>query len=183
MHLKLVGMGRNLLFDFQSPCWTQIIHANLHFFPSPHFCKITTRFTWHDLIVRVVIFTTLNLCPHNLHPTSIQPRFLSFCVWYCCNVKVEAPSIQTKQPNGEVMPLVNPDLQLVPAQKLLELLWPPDCRPSLRWLRDQQKRRRIPSVKLGHLVFFIPADVRNSFRESAHSRKILHRDQVCVSNI
>ena len=78
--------------------------------------------------------------------------------------------MQAEQSNGEVAPLMNPDLQLVPAQKLLELLWHPDCRPSLRWLRDQQKRRRIPSVKLGHFVFFIPADVRNVLRENMHWR-------------
>jgi hypothetical protein len=88
--------------------------------------------------------------------------------------------MKADQSNGETAPLVNPDLQLVPAQKLLELLWPPDCRPSLRWLRDQQKRRRIPSIKLGHLVFFIPDDVRNALRENAHSQKILNRERACT---
>ena len=50
--------------------------------------------------------------------------------------------------------------QYVDGMKLLEILFPADCRPTLRWLRDQQKARRIPFVKIGRLVFFCPAQVR-----------------------
>ena len=49
-----------------------------------------------------------------------------------------------------------PSARYVSAPKLLELLFEEDCRPSLRWLREQQTRRKIPSVKLGRLVFFDP---------------------------
>ena len=52
--------------------------------------------------------------------------------------------------------------QLVSGQKLLETLFQADCRPTLRWLRDQQKVRRIPFVKIGRLVFFCPAQVRQA---------------------
>ena len=52
--------------------------------------------------------------------------------------------------------------QFVDGPKLLELLFPADCRPTLRWLRDQQKARRIPFVKVGRLVFFSPSQVRNA---------------------
>jgi hypothetical protein len=45
-------------------------------------------------------------------------------------------------------------LQLVDGQKLLEILFPADCRPTLRWLRQRQKKREIPYVKLGRLVYF-----------------------------
>jgi uncharacterized protein YbaR (Trm112 family) len=55
--------------------------------------------------------------------------------------------------------------QLVDGPKLLEILFPPDCRPTLRWLRDQQKARRIPFVKIGRLVFFSPANVRTALEK------------------
>jgi uncharacterized protein YbaR (Trm112 family) len=56
----------------------------------------------------------------------------------------------------------NPQEQFVDGPKLLELLFTPECRPTLRWLRDQQKARRIPFVKMGRLVFFSPAQVRRA---------------------
>jgi uncharacterized protein YbaR (Trm112 family) len=53
-------------------------------------------------------------------------------------------------------------LQLVDGPKLLEILFQPECRPTLRWLRDQQRARRIPYVKIGRLVFFSPEQVRRA---------------------
>ena len=50
--------------------------------------------------------------------------------------------------------------RLVDAKGLLETLFDESCRPSLRWLRTQQKRRAIPSCRIGRLVFFNPDDVR-----------------------
>lgn len=50
--------------------------------------------------------------------------------------------------------------QLVNAATLLVVLWEEGARPSLRWLREQQKRRTIPYVKLGHLVWFDVETVR-----------------------
>lgn len=44
--------------------------------------------------------------------------------------------------------------KLVNAVQLLELLFEPECRPSLRWLRTQTKAKAIPHVRIGHLVFF-----------------------------
>ena len=50
---------------------------------------------------------------------------------------------------------------LVDAPRLLEVLFPNEaCRPSLRWLRDQTKRRTIPYMRCGRLVFFDPPRVR-----------------------
>ncbi len=46
--------------------------------------------------------------------------------------------------------------RLVDAKGLLETLFADNCRPSLRWLRTQQKRRAIPSCRIGRLVFFDP---------------------------
>ena len=50
--------------------------------------------------------------------------------------------------------------RLVDAKGLLETLFADGCRPSLRWLRTQQKRRTIPSVTIGRLVFFDPDATR-----------------------
>jgi len=55
--------------------------------------------------------------------------------------------------------------KLLDGPKLLEELFEPSCRPSLRWLREQQKRRTIPFVKLGHLVFFDLDQVRSSLEK------------------
>jgi hypothetical protein len=44
----------------------------------------------------------------------------------------------------------------VDAEKLLEILFDEASRPSLRWIRDQQKARRLPFAKIGRLVFFDP---------------------------
>jgi len=54
----------------------------------------------------------------------------------------------------------------VDGPRLLETLFPNEqCRPSLRWLRDQQKRRAIPFVKISHLVFFDPKEVRDALAD------------------
>lgn len=50
---------------------------------------------------------------------------------------------------------------LVDAPRMLEKVFPnPKCRPSLRWVRDRQKRREIPYIKIGRLCFFDPEEVR-----------------------
>jgi len=55
--------------------------------------------------------------------------------------------------------------QLVDAKTLLKEIFPESCRPSLRWLRDQQAKRAIPFVKLGRFVFFNPDQVLNYLAE------------------
>ena len=44
--------------------------------------------------------------------------------------------------------------KLVNALQLLEILFAPECRPSLRWLRAQTKAKTIPFIRIGHLIFF-----------------------------
>ena len=44
--------------------------------------------------------------------------------------------------------------KLVSAETLLDQLFDPQCRPSLRWLRSQTKSKTIPHIRIGHLVFF-----------------------------
>ncbi|MCH2156569.1 MAG: hypothetical protein MK080_11265 [Opitutales bacterium] len=50
--------------------------------------------------------------------------------------------------------LNSPDHKLVDANGLLKALFEPDCRPSLRWVRQMQAQRKIPYIKIGHLVRF-----------------------------
>ncbi len=52
------------------------------------------------------------------------------------------------------------DNKLVAAEGLLAALFDEASRPSLRWLRGQQKRRTIPFVKVGRFVRFDPLRVR-----------------------
>ena len=50
--------------------------------------------------------------------------------------------------------------ELLDANGLLERLWPEArSRPSLRWLREQQKRKAIPYIKWGRRIFFDPKQV------------------------
>ncbi len=60
----------------------------------------------------------------------------------------------------------NDSFGLVDGPRLLKALFPDEaCRPSLRWLRDQQERKAFPFVKLGRLVFFDPDQVRRAIAE------------------
>jgi len=61
--------------------------------------------------------------------------------------------------------------QYVNGEKLLEILFPPDCRPTVRWLQDQRAARRIPFVKIGRLVFFSPAQVRKALENRANFKE------------
>ncbi len=57
-------------------------------------------------------------------------------------------------------------VQLVDANGLLEALFDESCRPSLRWVREMQRRRQIPYIKIGHLVRFDIEQVRRSLAEN-----------------
>jgi hypothetical protein len=52
--------------------------------------------------------------------------------------------------------------KLVDIEKLRDLLWEEQCRPSLRTIHAMKKRRDIPYVKIGRLVFFDVDAVRES---------------------
>ena len=56
--------------------------------------------------------------------------------------------------------------KLVDAQGLLEALFDESSRPSLRWLRQMQAQRKIPFVKIGHLVRFDVEKVRKALDET-----------------
>jgi hypothetical protein len=72
---------------------------------------------------------------------------------------------------SDVVPNINSTVQLVDAERLLEILFPADCRPTLRWLRERQKKKEIPYVKLGRLVFFHPARVQESLSKQPTAKE------------
>ncbi len=69
--------------------------------------------------------------------------------------------------------------KLVDANGLLEALFDPAARPSLRWLRQMQAQRKIPYIKLGHLVRFDVEEVREALRNdcTVHSRRHLRNNK------
>jgi len=71
---------------------------------------------------------------------------------------------QTAQPN-------EPATRYVDAIKLLEILFDEASRPSLRWVRDQQKARTIPFCKIGRRVFFDPQMVKAHLDARAAGRR------------
>jgi hypothetical protein len=72
---------------------------------------------------------------------------------------------------SDVAMSINSGVQLVDAERLLEMLFPADCRPTLRWLRERQKKREIPYVKLGRLVYFNPAQVHESLAKQPTAKE------------
>ena len=72
---------------------------------------------------------------------------------------------------SDALNTANPPGQLVDAEKLLEILFPADCRPTLRWLRERQKKKEIPYVKLGRLVYFNPVRVQESLAKQSTAKQ------------
>jgi len=56
--------------------------------------------------------------------------------------------------------------KFVDAHGLLEALFDESSRPSLRWVRQMQAQRKIPYVKIGHLVRFDIEKVRQALDEN-----------------
>ena len=54
------------------------------------------------------------------------------------------------------------DNMLVDSAGLLAALFPEACRPSRRWLDRQKAAGRVPHIRIGGLVFYNPAKVRES---------------------
>lgn len=62
--------------------------------------------------------------------------------------------------------------KLVNGPQLLEQLFDPDAKPSLRWLRGLTKSKAIPYIRIGHLVFFDLEMVRSAL---ASKNLVRHR--------
>lgn len=56
--------------------------------------------------------------------------------------------------------VATPPKPLMNAKELLEKLFAPGSRPSVRWLRDQTKKGLIPFKKVSNLVFYDEDQVR-----------------------
>ncbi len=68
--------------------------------------------------------------------------------------------------------------RLVSGPRLLEILWDEASRPSIRWLRDQQRRRSIPFMRVGRLIWFCPRQVKDHMAQwqlRARERRSLRR--------
>jgi hypothetical protein len=72
---------------------------------------------------------------------------------------------------SDVAANINSTVQLVDAEKLLEILFPAECRPTLRWLRERQKKKEIPYVKLGRLVYFNTLRVQESLAKQPTAKE------------
>jgi hypothetical protein len=57
------------------------------------------------------------------------------------------------------------DNKLVGAEGLLIALFSEGSRPSLRWVREQQRRRAFPFIKVGKFVMFDPVQVRSALAQ------------------
>jgi hypothetical protein len=55
--------------------------------------------------------------------------------------------------------------QLINAEELRKTMWKAKCRPSMRALREWERKGMIPSVRIGRLVYFNPEEVRRAFVE------------------
>ncbi len=61
--------------------------------------------------------------------------------------------------------------KLVGARGLLEALFEEEDRPSLRWLRQMQAQRKIPYLKIGHLVRFDVDKVKLALEKSSEVQR------------
>lgn len=55
--------------------------------------------------------------------------------------------------------------QWVSAERLLEILWDEQSRPSLQWIRKETKRRMLPHIRRGRLIFYRPRSVMEWFSQ------------------
>ena len=59
------------------------------------------------------------------------------------------------------VPTVQEAPQLVGIERMMEIVWPdPKNRPSERTVREAQKNKAIPFMRLGRLIYFDPQLVR-----------------------
>lgn len=58
-----------------------------------------------------------------------------------------------------------PHAKLLSAPRFLQVHFDEGSRPSLRWLRELQRKRMIPFVRLGRRVFFDPEAVREALKK------------------
>jgi hypothetical protein len=72
--------------------------------------------------------------------------------------EVSMPTTPTPSPLSEMD-------QWVSAKRLLEILWDEQSRPSLQWIRKETKRRMLPHIRRGRLIFYRPRSVMEWFNQ------------------
>jgi len=75
--------------------------------------------------------------------------------------RLDSPTIVAAVPaatTASPSPLSGLD-QWVSAERLLEILWDEKSRPSLQWIRKETKRRMLPHIRRGRLIFYRPRSV------------------------
>jgi len=90
------------------------------------------------------------------------------------------PATGAKIPPGQ-SPLAELD-QWVTGERLLEILWDAGSRPSLQWIRKETRRRMMPHIRRGRLIFYRPRSVMewfnqrecrpNSMKQTPHSQPL-----------
>ena len=79
------------------------------------------------------------------------------------DLEANAPSAPPPNPSA-TSPLSELD-QWVSAERLLEILWDERSRPSLQWIRKETKRRMLPHLRRGRLIFYRPRSVLDWFNQ------------------
>ena len=80
--------------------------------------------------------------------------------------KVDLPGMATPAPSVSTAPSPLSELdQLVSAERLLEILWDEQSRPSLQWIRKETKRRMLPHIRRGRLIFYRPRSVMEWYNQ------------------
>jgi hypothetical protein len=74
--------------------------------------------------------------------------------------------VQTKSETSQTRRSLQTTKGLIRARELLSALFEESSRPSIRWLHYQMQARNIPYYKIGSLVFFDLAAVREALNKS-----------------
>jgi hypothetical protein len=53
----------------------------------------------------------------------------------------------------------------VSGERLREIIWDDMSRPSMQWVRKETKRRMLPHIRRGHLIFYRPRSVLEWFNQ------------------
>ncbi|SPE51218.1 hypothetical protein SBV1_130087 [Verrucomicrobia bacterium] len=55
--------------------------------------------------------------------------------------------------------------QWVSAKRLLEILWDEQSRPSIQWVRKETRRKMLPHIRRGRLIFYRPRSVMDWYSQ------------------
>lgn len=86
---------------------------------------------------------------------------------HAASTKADCASAATPMPTPET-PAASPLSELdqwVSAERLLEILWDERSRPSLQWIRKETKRKMLPHIRRGRLIFYRPRSVMEWFNQ------------------